>query len=239
MKTVAILQSNYIPWKGYFDVINDVELFVFYDDVQYTKNDWRNRNKVKTTNGTSWLTIPAGSDSGRLICDVRITDKRWQEKHWRTLCQFYGKTPYFSNYAHFFEDFFLHKHWTSLSELNQYLILHISQDFLKSETEFVDSRKFIAEGSKQDRLLDLLKKTGATRYISGPTAKNYIEEDRFNAARIELTWKDYSNYPEYHQFHPPFKHGVTVLDLLFHTGPNAPWYIWGWRNQAESPHSEN
>jgi len=99
MKTVAILQSNYIPWKGYFDVINDVDLFIFYDDVQYTKNDWRNRNKVKTANGTGWLSIPVGADKNRLICEVILNDNRWQEKHWKTLCQLYGKASYFSSYA--------------------------------------------------------------------------------------------------------------------------------------------
>ncbi len=229
MKTVAILQSNYIPWKGYFDIINDVDLFVFYDDVQYTKNDWRNRNKIKTANGTGWLTIPAGSNKNRLICDVCITDERWQKRHWKTLCQFYGKTRYFANYTTFFEDFYLNRHWISLSELNQYLIRHIAEDFLGVNTEFIDSRQFATKGSKQGRLLDLLQKTGATRYISGPAANNYIDKDQFSAAGIELIWKDYSNYPEYHQLHRPFEHEVTILDLLFHTGEKAPWYIWGWR----------
>ena len=235
MKTVAILQSNYIPWKGYFDIINDVDLFVFYDDVQYTKNDWRNRNKVKTANGTGWLSIPVGSDKNRLICEVILNDNRWQEKHWKTLCQLYSKSPYFSNYAPFLEDFYLNNHWQSLSELNQYLIRHIAEDFLGVKTKFVDSRQLPAKGSKQDRLLDLLQKAGATKYVSGPGAKNYIDEDRFNATGIELVWKDYSNYPEYPQYHPPFEHGVTIIDLLFHTGEKAPWYIWGWRNQVEPP----
>jgi len=230
MKTVAILQSNYIPWKGYFDIINDVELFIFYDDVQYTKNDWRNRNKIKTAGGTGWLSIPAGSDKNRLICEVIINDKRWQEKHWKTLFQLYGKAPYFSNYADFLEDFYLNHHWSSLSELNQHLIRYIAGEFLGIKTEFVDSRHFVARGNKQDRLLDLLKNTGATQYISGPAAKNYIEADQFSSAGIELIWKDYSNYPEYPQFYPPFEHGVTVLDLLFHTGPEASHYIWGWRD---------
>lgn len=229
---VAVLQSNYIPWKGYFDIINDVDLFIFYDDVQYTKNDWRNRNKIKVVNGTSWLTIPVGTDTDRLICEVSISDNRWQKKHWRTLSQAYSKAPFFPTYAPFLEDFYLNRFWNSLSELNQYLILHISRDFLESGTEFVDSRDFLAEGSKQDRLLEILSKAKATRYISGPAAKNYIEEERFASAGIELVWKDYSNYPEYPQFHPPFEHGVTILDLLFHTGPEAPYYIWGWRESG-------
>ncbi|MCB1880900.1 MAG: WbqC family protein [Chromatiaceae bacterium] len=229
---VAILQSNYIPWKGYFDIINDVDLFVFYDDVQYTKNDWRNRNKVKISTGTNWLTVPVGPSRDRLICDVRITDQRWQKKHWETLWHCYGKAPFFSVHAPFFKDFYLSQSWTSLSELNQYLIKHISRKVLASETKFIDSREFMAEGSKQNRLLNILRKAGATQYISGPAAKNYIEEEQFISAGIELIWKDYSNYPEYPQFHPPFEHGVTILDLLFHTGPDAPYYIWGWRESG-------
>lgn len=233
MKSVAVIQSNYIPWKGYFDIINDVDTLIFYDDVQYTKNDWRNRNKIKTTEGTQWLSIPAGAANNRLICDVVVDNKQWQKKHWRTLSQSYSKAPHFSKYAHFLEGFYVNNTWRNLSELNQYLIRNIARNFLDIQTEFIDSREFSIKGCKQERLLDLLKNAGATRYVSGPAAKSYIEEEKFDAEGIELIWKDYGGYPEYPQFHPPFEHGVTVLDLLFQTGPKATWYIWGWRNEMK------
>lgn len=229
MKKVAVIQSNYIPWKGYFDIINDVDLFIFYDDVQYTKNDWRNRNKVKTAQGIQWLTIPVGSAHDRLICEVRLENNHWRKKHWATLQHAYSKTSFFDEYHDFFRNLYLDSDCTNLSEWNQNLIKIICKDFLGIKTEFHDSREFCAEGDKLDRLLDLLKKANADLYVSGPSAKNYIEEEIFTAVDIELVYKDYAGYPEYPQLFPPFDHAVSILDLIFNCGPNAPYYIWGWR----------
>jgi len=232
MKSVVILQSNYLPWKGYFDLIHDADLFVFHDDLQYTKNDWRNRNRIKTPNGSDWLTIPVGTSEHRLICEVRIADDAWQKKHWNALRQAYATAPHFEAHRAFFEDFYLRRRWTSLSELNQYLVKEISQRFLGMTREFMDSRELALTGRKQERVIELLKKVGATKYISGPAAKDYLEEERFAHEGIELVWKDYGGYPEYPQRHPPFEHGVAIVDLLFNLGPEAPWHIWGWRGAA-------
>jgi len=235
MKTVAVIQSNYIPWKGYFDIIHDADLLIFYDDLQYTKNDWRNRNKVKTPQGLLWLTIPVGTSKDRLICEVTLNDPKWQSKHWQTIQQNYVKAPYYARYRPFFEEVYLGRRWSNLSELNQFLIKAISQDLLSMHTQFCDSREYAAEGKKLDRLINLLSQAGADSYVSGPAAKGYIQESRFQEAGIELAWKSYAGYPEYQQFSPPFEHGVTILDLLFHTGPDAPWYIWGWREEGSAP----
>lgn len=234
-KTVVVLQSNYIPWKGYFDLVHDSDEFIFYDDVQFTKNDWRNRNKVKTANGAEWMTIPVGEGKGQLICEVALGDGVWQLKHFKTLQNQYGKCPYFPLYAEFLRDIYMQRSWANLSELNQYLIRAISHDLLGLGTAFRDSREFHLSGAKQDRLLELLTLTGATRYISGPAAKDYIDPEGFAAKGIDLVWKDYSGYPEYPQRHPPFEHGVTIFDLLFNVGPHAPWYIWGWRDGLTRP----
>lgn len=234
MKRVVILQSNYLPWKGYFDLINDAELFIFHDDLQYTKNDWRNRNKIKGLNGLEWLTVPAGTDEHRLICEVELKDATWQRKHWGKIFDSYRAAPYFKRYQSFFEDFFLGRPWSNLSELNQTLIRHIAKEFLGVKTSFGDSREYALTCRKQDRVLELLGKVGAKCYISGPAAKSYIEAERFEAAGIELAWKDYSGYPEYPQRFPPFEHGVSILDLIFCVGPDAPWYIWGWREGSLS-----
>lgn len=233
---VAILQSSYIPWKGYFDIVHDVDLFIFYDDVQYTPREWRNRNKVKTARGLEWLTVPTDGTQQHLICDVRLTDPKWQSRHWQTLRHLYGKAPHFERYRPFLEDVYLNRQWTHLSEINQYLIKNISSRFLGIATAFLDARQYQSVAAKQERIIDLLTKTGATLYVSGPSAKNYIDEDRFAQTGIELVWKDYSGYPEYVQFHPPYEHGVTILDLLFHTGPEAPRYIWGWRDDEKTDH---
>lgn len=234
MKRVAINQSNYIPWKGYFDLIHDVDLFVFYDDVQFTIRDWRNRNRFKSPSGADWLTIPVGSDRHRLICDVVPSNGLWQKKHWKTLCQLYGKTPYFGMYRAFFQHVYCEREWCSLSQLNQYLIKYIAQEYLGISTRFLCSSELPKGGKKQERLLNMLVEVGASAYISGPSAKAYIEPRAFQELGMELIWKDYSSYPEYPQFYPPFRHDVSILDLLFHTGADAPYYIWGWR-EAGSP----
>ena len=228
-RSVAILQSNYIPWKGYFDIIHDVDLFVFYDDVQFTHRDWRHRNRIKTAQGAQWLSVPTGQDRDRLICEVELKASAWQAQHWRTLQQHYGKCAHFVRYREYFEHVYLGTVWQRLSELNQSLIRHVSREFLGIGTEFADSRAYAASGHKLERLLDLVGKTGATSYLSGPAAKDYIVPERFAERGVELLWKDYSGYPEYPQRFPPFEHGVSILDLLFNVGPEAPRYIWGWR----------
>ena len=232
---VAILQSNYIPWKGYFDIIHDVDLFIFYDDVQYTRNDWRNRNRIKSAQGSHWLSIPIRSDSDSLIYEVTFAEPKWQQLHWRTLTQTYARAPFFKHYRDLLEPVFTSLQWASLSELNQHLVQLIAENMLGITTHFADSREYAAHGAKLDRLLDLLRRCGATSYVSGPAAKQYIDEARFQDAGIDLIWKDYSGYPTYRQLSEPFEHGVTALDLLFNVGPKAPQYIWGWRTAALPP----
>jgi hypothetical protein len=231
-KRVAILQSNYIPWKGYFDIIHDVDLFVFYDDVQYTKNDWRNRNRIKTRNGPMWLTIPTGTNLERLVCDVRLSDTHWATKHWKSLCQSYSGTSHFKRYETFLKEIYLEMRWETLSELNQYLIKTIARDFLGIQTVFADSRKYPTQGKKLDRLMELIVKLDAQVYVSGPSAKSYISAERFDEIGVELVYKSYDGYPEYPQRYPPFDHAVSILDMLFNVGSDAPIYIWGWREAA-------
>jgi hypothetical protein len=232
-RRVAILQSNYLPWKGYFDIIHDVDLFVFYDDNQYTTRDWRNRNRIKTARGAEWITVPVGADRDRLICEVAVPDPSWQAKHWSVLQQAYGKCPHFARYRSYFEHVYLGQTWHNLSELNQSTIRHLANEFLGITTEFADSRQLQGQGSKLDKLVDVAQKAGATSYLSGPAARDYIVPERFTERGIVLEWKDYASYPEYPQRFPPFEHGVSIVDLLFNTGPDAPWYIWGWRTAPD------
>ncbi|MBL8362807.1 MAG: WbqC family protein [Rubrivivax sp.] len=229
MRRVAVLQSNYIPWKGYFDLIHDVDVFIFYDDNQYTKNDWRNRNQLKGPGGAQWLTIPVGDRLDRLICEVELPPGNWATKHWRTIEQLYAKAPHFARYRGLFESIYLDMRWSLLSDLNQHLVRTIARDVLEIRTEFQDSRAYRTQGAKLDKLLDLLGQSGATHYLSGPAARDYIDPARFSAAGIALEWKSYAGYPEYPQRHGAFVHGVSILDLIFNVGPEAPRYIWGWR----------
>ena len=232
MKKVAVLQSNYIPWKGYFDIINDVDLFIFHDDLQYTKGDWRNRNKLITPKGPAWLTIPVGTSEKRLIDEVVIEDTTWQKKHWSNIVACYSKAPFFKLYKEFFEHVYLENQWEFLHKLNRFLIVEISR-ILGIKTEFADSRKFHTQGVKHEKLLSLLKAAGAECYVSGPAAKDYIVAVDYKLTGIDLIWKDYSGYPEYNQlFGHEFEHGVSILDLLFNTGSEAPYFIWGWRQKT-------
>jgi len=224
-KKVAIVQSNYIPWKGYFDIIAMADLFIFHDDLQYTKQDWRNRNKIKTPRGTEWLSIPCGSDENRLICEVVLRDDTWQRKHWRKIIQYYQYAPYFASYKEFLENFYLQHKWDNLSNLNQYLIQEISQLYLGIKTEFDDSRRYKLKEKRSSRVLELLKKVGANIYLSGPAARNYLDEKQFEDSGIKIEWMDYSGYPEYDQLYPPFEHNVSIIDLLFNTGDQAHTYL--------------
>ncbi len=229
---IAIDQPNYIPWKGYFDLIHDVDLFIFYTDVQYTSRDWRNRNKIITPNGEKWLTVPVGQNVHRKIYEVKMTDKAWQRNHFETMRYAYGKAPFFREYSDFLEEVYLGMTWEYLTDLDQYLIKHIAKEFLGIKTEFADSRSYKTSGTKSERLLGLIESVGRVQaYESGPKAKNYLDERSFRDRGIEVRWKSYDAYPEYPQMSETFNHQMSVFDLLFNVGKNAPYYIWGWREE--------
>ncbi|BBG65171.1 hypothetical protein NNO_0468 [Hydrogenimonas sp.] len=224
-KVVGMTQSNYLPWKGYFDYINSVDEFYFYDDVQYTKQDWRNRNLIKTPKGVEWLTVPVGSNRDRLICEVEIRDSSWQKSHWGKIVQYYRKARYFKMYREFFEEFYRGTEWTNLSDMNQTMIKRIAREILGIETKFGDSRPFKLTGKKEQRYIPLLKEVGCTIFLSGPSAKNYLKEETLEKEGIKLEWMCYEGYPEYTQFYPPFNHHVSIIDLIFNEGPDAKDYM--------------
>ena len=225
MKKVAILQSNYIPWKGYFDLINMVDEFIFYDEVQYTKNDWRNRNKIKTPQGIQWLTIPVRQESlDQKIKDTKITDKKWNIKHWRTISQNYSKAKYFKDYKDIFEELYLTCDEEYLSEINYKFITTINE-ILGIKTKLRWSSEFELVDGQTEKLLGICKDCNADIYLSGPAAKDYFNEDLAKQENIKVEWMDYSGYKEYEQLNPPFEHGVTILDLIFNEGDRAKEFM--------------
>ena len=224
MKKIAILQSNYIPWKGYFDMIAAVDEFILYDDVQFTKNDWRNRNQIKTPQGVQWLTVPVGQDISRRIRDVELPNRQWQTKHWKTLESNYRRAPHFEEVAAVFMPLYMQRQHTLLSTLNRELIEAVCA-YLGITTKISNSWDYQLVEGKSERLVDLCTQAGATEYISGPAAKHYIEESIFAEQGIKLTWFDYSGYPEYPQLWGEFTPGVTILDLLFSCGKDAPRFM--------------
>jgi hypothetical protein len=219
-KKIAILQSNYIPWKGYFDIINTVNEFVLFDDAQYTKNDWRNRNKIKTKDGLIWLSIPITRSFKQKIKEAQVNDQKWRPKHWRSISESYANSPFFSYYRHIFEELYLGSNEVYLSKINYAFITAICK-ILNIKTKISWSMDYDILPDKNERLISVCKQIGASEYLTGPSAKNYIDENLFNEAGIRLTFMDYSGYPEYKQNHPPFTHFISIIDLLFNEGPNA------------------
>lgn len=224
MKKVAILQSNYIPWKGYFDLINSVDEFILYDDMQYTKRDWRNRNLVKTPQGLKWLSIPVEVKGKyyQKIQDTLISDPAWHEKHWRLICQYYSKALYFNEFKLFFQELYSNSiNEKYLSKIN-YLFLVKICELLGIKTKISWSHDYlIQESDKNHRLMKLCLAAQATDYLSGPSAKDYMDLALFSQNHITVSFMDYSNYPVYPQLYGQFEHGVTILDLIFNTGHNA------------------
>lgn len=219
-KTVAIIQSNYIPWKGYFDVINMADEFFLYDTVQYTRRDWRNRNRIKTAQGPQWLTIPVEGSRAQRICDVQISDPRWAERHWRTLSQAYARAPCFAEYRDEIETLYRSGAERRLSAVNERFIRALC-GLLAITTPIVQTADDAEHAVKTEKLLAICVDAGATEYLCGPASRDYIEEWRFAEAGIAVTYVDYSGYPEYTQLFGPFLHEVSVLDLIFNTGADA------------------
>ena len=223
MKKIAILQSNYIPWKGYFDLISKVDEFIIYDEVQFTKNDWRNRNKIKTPKGLEWITIPVSQNIRRKIKDVVISSK-WQNKHWKTLQANYSKAKYFKEISEWLEPLYLEKDYKYLSEVNIIFIKKICQ-YLQINTKIENSSNYKQINGQSENLVNICIQSGAKEYISGPSAKNYIIEKLFEDKKIKLTWFNYGSYEKYEQLWGQFAHNVSILDLLFNLGESSRNYI--------------
>jgi hypothetical protein len=227
MKRVAAIQSSYIPWRGYFDIIGLVDEFILLDEVQYTKRDWRNRNRVKTAQGPVWLTIPV-QVKGRYtqrVDEVQIADREWAERHWQTLRQSYASAPSFDAVAEriaamYEEAAALER----LSDVNRLFLEGLCPP-LGIETKFSWSTDYASAGSKTERLATICEQADADEYVSGPAARAYLDEEVFASRGIAVRWMDYEGYPEYSQVHPPFEPGVSIVDLLFNVGDDARRYM--------------
>ncbi len=225
-KTIAILQSNYVPWKGYFDLMRSVDELVLYDDVQYTRRDWRNRNRFKSPTGVRWLTIPVQVKGRYLqrIDETVVSDRDWASRHWSTLLGWYSRAPCFERYRPTLEEAYLGMAEQRLSLINR-CFLELLAGLLGIVTPIRWSTEYTGMGSKTERLLSICEQAGATRYLSGPAARDYLNEDLFLAKGIEVAWMSYDGYREYSQMHPPFDHRVSALDLVLNMGEEAPRYL--------------
>jgi hypothetical protein len=214
-KRVAIVQSNYVPWRGYFDLISSVDEFILLDDAQYTRRDWRNRNKIKTPQGSRWLTI-AVQVSGRYeqsIYDTHVVDADWPDRHWDIIRQNYGHARGFGQFGDLVEGIYGSVPGPRLTQINRHFLERLAQT-LGITTPITLSLDYEPSGVKTRRLVDLCLKAGATEYVSGPSARAYLEEDQFHEHGIEVCWFEYGPYLAYEQLYPPFDPHVSILDLL-------------------------
>jgi hypothetical protein len=219
--TLVVLQPGYLPWLGYFDLLKKADVFVHYDDVQFDKHGWRNRNRVKGPKGAIWLTVPV-LHSGRLgqsILDVEIDDRQdWRRKHLSTISQLYARAPFIDALLPRLRDI-IKRAWPRLVDLDLALI-----DWLAAEIGIRTPRHRTSGldigGDRNERLVNLCHCFGATRYLSGEAARDYLDEARFAAAGIEVVWHNYS-HPTYAQQHGEFVPYLSVLDLLLNVGEKS------------------
>jgi hypothetical protein len=226
-KRIAILQSDYIPWKGYFDIINSVDEFIIYDDAQYTKRNWRNRNLIKTKAGLKWLTIPVEVKHKykQTIREVKVVDSIWPDKHLKAIKHNYSKAKHFKEINDWLIEIYKTcEKETYLSDINLIFIREIAS-YLGIETKISFSCDYKLEGNRSDKAMKVCLDTGSDEYLSGPAAKVYLDTNKFEMNGIKVKWMDYTGYSEYNQLFPPFCHEVSIIDLLMNVGKEATKYM--------------
>ncbi len=225
MRAVAIMQPNYLPWRGYFSLISQADTFVWLDNVQYTKNDWRNRNQIFTRSGKQWLTIPVQTKGLKtLIKDVKVADKRWNIKHWKAIRQNYSKARFYPENKDFFEELFRNSNYEFLLDICCLFVSEISSH-LGLDSNFMFASEIESSEEKNERLLDICSELNASQYISPPASKAYIDESLFRDRGIELSFLDYSKLEVYPNFHSHKDIYLSVIDLIFNIGPNSKDYL--------------
>ena len=212
---MAISQSNYIPWAGYFGLIAQSDVFVFLDNVQFTSRDWRSRNRIKTTNGLKWLTIPVGDSRNRLIYDVKLPKNEWRRSHKSSIIQAYKGSENFEFGLELTNRIYDGPTIESLSDFNQNLIKYIAIEILGIKCKFLDSREVVHSGNGSDLILSICRSLSATKYISGPSAASYLKVKDFSLNGIEVAFADYSKMKKYRQLHGDFLPNVSILDMMF------------------------
>lgn len=218
---LAVLQPGYLPWLGFFDQMNRVDVFVYYDDVQYTRSDWRNRNRVKGPAGPVWLTVPVLHTArfGQTILEAEIDNRAdWARKHRETLRVHYRKAPHFDRYWPRFEEGYARR-WDRLVDLD----LFFTERFKEALGIAARTHRASAlgvEGERIDRLIALCRHFGATTYLTGDAAEDYLDPAPFDAAGVTIQYQRYE-HPVYPQLYGEFVPHLSVVDLLFNCGPDS------------------
>ena len=224
----AIIQPSFLPWRGFFDIIHRSDIFVFLDDVQFDKHSWRNRNKIKTANGTQWVTVPVlvTGKFGQKILETKIRNNiSWKKKILNAIYYSYKKSTFFEEYFPTLEES-LSREWDLIADLDIFLTEEIMKMLGIKTVTCRSSVLGITAIDKNERILQICQKAGISCYISGPSAKDYMNSTFYKRNGITVEFMDY-NYPSYQQLYRPFDPQVSIIDLLFNMGPEAPRYIWG------------
>jgi hypothetical protein len=222
-KRVAIVQSSYLPWKGYFDLIGSVDEFILLDDAQFTKRDWRNRNRIKTPQGLLWLTVPVRVKGAlhQRIDEVKVVSGEWADRHWQTIRHCYSRSESFEKYRGPLEKAFrFAASLDRLVDINRFFLAACCE-WLGVTTPLVCSGRYGAPGGRTERLVELCRRAGATEYWSGPSARAYLNEGLFERAGVRVKYIEYAGYPPYRQLHGEFLHEVSVIDLILNEGLRA------------------
>ena len=225
---VVILQPGYLPWLGFFDQMARCDLFVYHNDIEYDKQSWRNRNRIRTKEGWTWLTVPVKlkEHSSCKISEMRIDySKKWQRRHWNLILENYRKAPFFKAYKDAFHEIY-NRSWELLLDMNVFLVETLMKMIGIHRRIMFSSELNLGDVTKTDRLIKLLKKIGASTFLEGSAGRNYIEEHKFTDAGIELEYHDYV-HPVYEQQFDPFIPYLSVMDLLFNCGDKSLSIITG------------
>ena len=222
---VAILQPSYLPWLGFFEQMHRSDQFILYDDVQFTRRDWRNRNRVRVLEGSAWLTVPVIQKNkyDQSLLETKIDNSTsWKRKHLETIRCHYSKTPFFDNHFPWCEKVF-NSDWNFLLDLSLETIQYLKRE-LKINTPLLRSSELGEAGNKTERLISICKQLGATQYLSGDSARNYISEKDFSDQGIELEYQEYQ-HPEYPQRYEGFVPFLSTIDLLFNCGDKSMEFL--------------
>jgi hypothetical protein len=215
---VAVHQPQYLPWIGYFDKMRRADVFCYLDDVQYKKNEWQNRNRIKTAQNWQWLTVPVRYRFPEKINEVQINNTiRWNQKHLQALITNYSRAPYFNAYISIFEDVFSEA-WDLISDLNIHLIGRLKDALQLQEKKTIISSQLELRNEPTDRLIDICKALGADTYLAGQGAADYMDLSRFEKNGLKVIVQDFK-HPVYPQLFKEFQSHLSIVDLLFNCGP--------------------
>ena len=221
-KVISIMQPNYLPWLGYFEIIDRSEIFVFFDDVQFIKKDWDHRNRIKTNESAFWLTVPVLSKGKRFqkINEVKINNQiNWKHKHLKNIESFYSKSKYYQQYISFFRKIY-EKNWSALNYLNIETTIDIMKILNIESNCYLSSEMELISTENNDRIIEICKKLNCTELYNSQGAKKIINSEKINNAGINIIFQDYK-HPLYNQLHGTFTSHLSIVDLLFNEGPKS------------------